>query len=71
MSYYIIMSKIGLTEREILGKCETKELTRVNSEPIYIGFQVCNAEICGNVATITSIRGQVNGLVGDYMSYTP
>ena len=43
--YNIIMLKIGLTEREIHEKCETKELTRVNSDNTYINLQVWNEDI--------------------------
>ena len=46
------MSKIGLTEKEILEKCETKEITGVNSDPNYNDLQVCNEDIWVNVTAI-------------------
>ena len=61
------MSKNGLTEQEIPDKCETKELTRVNSEATYTGLQLWNEDIWFNVAAFMSIGGQGNGLIGDYM----
>ena len=36
----IILSNFVLTEKEILEKCESKELTKVNSEPTKIDIQV-------------------------------
>ena len=39
------MSKIGLTEKEMINKCDTKELTRVNSESTYTDLKVWNEEI--------------------------
>ena len=59
--------KFGLTEKEILDKCDTKELTRVNSEPNYIDLQVKNEEIWDNLVAILSIVGKGNGITGDYM----
>ena len=39
-------------------------------DPSYTGIQVWNEEIWGNLAAIMSIRGQGNGLIGDYMLST-
>ena len=64
------MSKNGLTEQEIPDKCETKELTIVNSEPTHNFLQVWNKEIWGNVVEILSIGGQGKGVIWDYLSYT-
>ena len=36
------MPKIGPPEKEILNKCDTQGLTRVNSEPTYTDLQVWN-----------------------------
>ena len=64
------MSKIVLTEMEILDKCETNELTRANSEPTYTDLQVWNGYVWVNVSAIMSIVGQCNCLIGYYLLST-